>query len=432
MKRRTLLSAMGGASLIWPHWARAATCVPPTAATAGQRVVIVGAGWGGLSAAYTLRQNAPELDIVLIDREPTLRSLPLSNPWLVGRTPERLARVDLATLARTLGYRFVPAEVLEINRDQRQVHTTQGCVGYDWLVLAAGTSYDYTPWFGNDTRAADQARTHYPAGFVASELDLLKQKLDGFRGGDLVMTIPPPPYRCPPAPYERAILIGWLLKTRRIAGKLTVIDAGAGISRFTRLFADRYPDQIVHRPHTSVRSLDPFARTLSTQDGEMHFDHAILLPPMRANTLVAQAGLLGVDTQGQPTRWAGVDPMHLRSLRDAHVYLVGDLLDSVSPLFGHYPKTAHIATRLGAAAALQIVANSRGQTPPATALPQSICHVWQDADPMEQLRLEAQYTLRGDGVIAQAVRQYDNPQPRDEDLAWARSLYTESLGVATP
>ncbi len=51
---------------------------------------------------------------------------------------------------------------------------------------------------------------------------------------------------------------------------------------------------------------------------------------------------------------------------------------------------------------------------------------------MEQLRLEAQYTLRGDGVIAQAVRQYDNPQPRDEDLAWARSLYTDSLGVGSP
>lgn len=431
MKRRTLLSAIGGASLVWPHLATASTCVPTSASATGQRVVIIGGGWGGLSAAYTLRLNAPELDIVLIDREPALRSLPLSNPWLVGRTAERLARVDLATLARTLGYRFVPAEVLEIDRDQRQIQTTQGCMGYDWLILATGTSYDYTPWFGNDTRAADHARTHYPAGFVASELDLLKHKLEDFRGGDLVMTIPPPPYRCPPAPYERAILIAWMLKTRNIPGKLTVIDAGAGISRFTHLFADRYPDQIVHRPHTSIRSVNPFTRTLTTQDGEMRFDHAILLPPMRANTLVAKAGLLGVDAQGQPTRWAGVDPMHLRSPLDARVYLVGDLLDTVSPLFGYYPKTAHIATRQGAAAALQIVAISRGQTPTVAPLPQSICHVWQDAEPMEQLRLEAQYTLRGDGVIAQAVRQYDNPQPRDEDLQWARTLYADSLGVST-
>ena len=112
--------------------------------------------------------------------------------------------------------------------------------------------------------------------------------------------------------------------------------------------------------------------------------------------------------------------------------MVGDLLDSVSPLFGYYPKTAHIAARLGASAALQIAAHSRGQSPAPVDLPQRICHVWLDADPAEQLIIEAQYRQRGDGLLTQAVRQHDNPQPRDEDLQWARALYAGSLGVPAP
>ena len=432
MKRRTLLGALGGAGLAWHGLVTASSNAPNVTHPAGQRVVIVGGGWAGLSAARTLRQRAPELDVVLIDRDPILRSLPLSNPWLVGRTPERLARVDLAALAQGLGYRFVSAEVQSIDRSQRQVQTSLGRFDYDWLVLAAGIDYDYAAWFGDDARATAQTREQFPAGFIASELDLLKRRLDDFNGGDLVMTIPAPPYRCPPAPYERAMLIGWWLKTKRIPGKLTVIDFGAGIPRFTHLFAERYSDQIVHRPYSDGLSIDPFARKLSTDEGEINFKHALLLPPMQASKLVAQSGLLGVNSQGQPTRWAGVDPLRLRSPVDERVYLVGDLLDTVSPLFGHYPKTAHIATRLGTSAALQIAAHSRGQTPAPVDLPQSICHVWLDADPAEQLIIEANYRQRGDGLITQAVRQHDNPQPRDEDLQWARALYADKLGVTSP
>lgn len=429
MKRRTLLSALGSAGLSWHSLAASDSAAPGATASTGQRVLVIGAGWAGLSAAKALRQIAPELNLTLIDREPQLRSLPLSNPWLVGRTPERLARVDLATLASGLGYRFVQAQVQSIERTLRQVHTSQGRFDYDWLLLAAGVDYDYKAWLGDDARAIAHMRAHFPAGFLASELDLLKNKLENFRTGDLVMTIPPAPYRCPPAPYERALLIAWLLKSRHIAGRLTVLDAAAGPPRLTRLFAERYAQQIVYRPHTSGLVIDPFARKLSSDDGEMRFDHAIFLPPMRANKLVEQAGLLGSNAQEQNTAWAEVDPLRLVAPQDARVFLAGDLLGHVSPLFGYYPKTAHMATRLGALAALQIVASSRGFTPAPMVLPESICHVWLDADPAEQLRIEAHYRLRGDGIITQVVRQFDNPQPRDEDVEWGRNLYAQSLGV---
>jgi NADH dehydrogenase FAD-containing subunit len=434
MKRRDMLGVIGGAGLCWSERPSIARAASPADAASAQRVLIMGGAWAGLSAARELRLRAPELDVLVIDREPVLRSLPLSTPWLVDRTPERMPHLERAALAAQWGYRFVAADVLRIDRAQRSVVTTQGgTFAYDWLLVATGISYDYSAWFGADKKAAKVAQALYPAGFVASELDLLKQRLQTFTGGNLVINVPAPPSRCPPAPYERAMLLAWWLKTHRIKGKITVLDAGGGLSRFTRLFGERYPEYIDFHPHTNIRAVDPFARTVLTDDGDIAFDHAMLSPPLRASTLVEQAGLLGQDPQGKPSRWAGVNPLRLRSLLDERVFLAGDLLDSVSPLFGHYPKTAHMATRLGVAAAGQIIAASRGggfnATDPPLGLPNSVCHVWLDADPVEQLRIEAHYRLRGDGLITQTVSQHDNPQPRGEDLQWGLGLYANALGA---
>jgi NADH dehydrogenase FAD-containing subunit len=433
MKRRELLGLLGGAGLGWSALSGSALAASPANEAGRQRVVIVGGAWAGLSAARELRLRAPELDVLVIDREPVLRALPLSTPWLVDRTPERMPGLDRSVLAAQLGYRFVAADVQRIDRAQRSIVTAQdGTYAYDWLLVATGVSYDYSAWFGADTQAAQAAQALYPAGFVASELDLLKARLQTFTGGNLLINVPASPNRCPPAPYERAMLLAWWLKSRHIKGKVTVLDAGGGMPRFTRLFGERYPDHIDFQPHTAIRAVDPFARTVSTDDGDVHFDHAMLLPPMRASAVVEQAGLLGQDAQGKPTRWAGVDPLRLRALQDERVYLAGDLLDTVSPLFGHYPKTAHMATRLGVAAAQQIAARSRNgasATEPPLNLPHSVCHVWLDADPAEQLRIETQYRLRGDGLITQAVSQHDNPQPRGEDLQWGLGLVADALGA---
>lgn len=421
MRRRGFLGLLGASTGAW--------CATRPDATPRQRVLIIGGAWAGLSAARELRRMAPGLDVLVIDRTAQMHALPLSAPWLVDRTPQRLPPIDRVELARRLGYQFVTADVTSIERTQRLVTTTQGAFAYDWLLLASGIGYDYSAWFGADSAAAHATRDAFPAGFMADELVALKRGLGAYTGGDLVMNVPAPPYRCPPAPYERAMLLGWWLKTRGIKGRLVVLDATGGMPRFTRLFAERYPDQIEHRPYSVIRTIDPHARRLVTEDDELRFAHAMLVPPMGASPLAEQAGLLGRDARGLATRWAAADPLRLQSMADDRIYLAGDLLDVVSPLFGHYPKTAHMAVRQGQIAARQIAMRSGQMAAQPMTLPQSICHVWLDAEPAEQLRMESQYRLRGDGVIAQALTQHDNPQPRDEDLLWARGLYTDALGA---
>lgn len=396
------------------------------ASSGGRRVVIVGGGWGGLTAARHLRRLAPELEVLLIDRDAAFRSLPLSNSWLVERTPDALVQQDYATAARAWGYQAIQAEVTAIDRERRRLHTAQGALGYDWLILAAGIRHDYSPWLGGDARAIDATRRLYPAGFLANELDALKRKLAEFKGGALLMTVPPPPLRCPPAPYERAVMIAWLLKTRRIKGRLILVDSGGGMQRFNRVFAERYKDQILHLTHAPVKSIDPFKKTLSTEFDELKFDDAIIIPPQQAADIVRQAGLIETDAAGKPGGWAAFDPLHLHAIGDERVFLVGDLLGRASPLFGHYPKSAHMAAHLGRIAADEIAARSRG-TLPQPQLPESVCHVYTDVEPPEMMRIDARYRLRGDGLITQTVRQHEDPQPRGEDGQWAQGLYAEML-----
>ncbi len=393
-----------------------------------RRVVIVGGGWGGLTAARHLRELTPELDVVLVEKNAAFRSLPLSNKWLVGLAAQAVRSKDYATLAREYGYSFLQAEVIAVDRDGRRLVTGGGTLEYDWLVLAVGIRHDYASWFGDDRRTMEQARTLYPAGFIGDELDAVKLKLAEFKGGDFVMTIPPGPYRCTPAPYERAVMIAWLFKQKNIKGKLVIVDPGAGMQAFNRVFADRYKDQVVHLTHAVVKSVDPFNKTIATEFDDLRFDDAILMPAQAADGLVGQAGLLASDADGKATAWAAIDPLRLQAPGDERVFLIGDLIGRVSPLFGMYPKSGHLANRLGRIAAREIAGRAKGRVPEAS-LPDSVCHVFSDVQPMEAMRIEAEYRQRGDGVITQAVRQHYDPQPRGEDLVWARGLYADFLGA---
>lgn len=397
-------------------------------AAAGRRVVVVGGGWGGLAAARHLRALAPALEVVLLEKNPSFFSMPLSNKWLAGLVDGRLLAHDCRAAARAFGYTFVEAEATAIDRERHRVHTSAGTLDYDWLVLAAGIRHDWTAWFGEDARAAEEARTRFfPAWTAGPELAALKAKLEAFRGGELVMTVPPPPLRCPPAAYERALVIAHLLKTRAVPGRLTLLDAGAPPQRFADVFAEQYKDRVRVLPHVRIRSVDPFARRIVTDFDDLRFDDALLMPPQQAGDLAWQADLIGRDAEGKPSGWAAQEPLRLHALADERVFLVGDLIDRASPLFGHYPKSGHLAARLGRLAAQEIAERALG-VQSERLLPESRCFVTTRLEPPELLRLETRYRLRGDGLLVQTTQQTPDFNPRGEDEDWAREMFRELFG----
>jgi NADPH-dependent 2,4-dienoyl-CoA reductase/sulfur reductase-like enzyme len=391
------------------------------------RVVVVGGGWGGLSAARYLHEFAPELDVTLLDRHPAFWSCPLSNKWLVGLLDGRLLTHEYTAAARAWGYRFVQAEVDAIDRDKRQVVTPAGRFDYDWLVLAEGIRHDYRTWFGDDHEAAALTQKQFPAAWTAGdEFRILHAKLNAFRGGDLLMTIPPAPFRCPPAPYERAALLAGWFAARKIPGRIVILDANPPFQEFQRLFHE-FGERVAYRAQTRVVGVDPRARIAKTEFEDFGFDDAILMPPQQAGDLAWQAGLIGRNGGGKPSGWADADPLSFVSRADERIFVAGDTLGHVSDLFGHYPKSAHMAVRQGRLVARQIAARAHDK-PVAAEFPDSLCHIATRYAPPEAIRLATSYRLRGDGVLMQQAKTGRDPQPQGEDLAWLRSMLDEVFG----
>jgi NADPH-dependent 2,4-dienoyl-CoA reductase/sulfur reductase-like enzyme len=398
-------------------------------AVISRRVVVVGGGWGGLAAARYLRDFAPELDITLIERNASFWSCPLSNKWLVGMIDGALLTHDYAVAARAFGYRFVRAEVAAIDRDRHRVVTADESFPYDWLILAEGIRQDYAAWFGTDHETASLARKQFPTAYMpGAEFPVLREKLENFRGGDLLMNVPPAPFRCPPAPYERAVLLAGWLEARKIPGRIVILDPNPPFREFQRIFRERFPDRIIYHAQTPILSVDPRQRLVRTEFEDFSFAEAILMPPQQAGDLAWQADLIGRDESGRPTGWAAVDPLTFAAHNDAHIYMIGDMIDRVSGLFGHYPKTGQMAVRQGRSVARQIAARARDMTAP-TEFPDSLCLITTSYAPPEAIRIDANYRLRGDGEIAQQTKTERDAQPRGEDLAWARSLFAEILAA---
>jgi NADH dehydrogenase FAD-containing subunit len=177
-------------------------------------------------------------------------------------------------------------------------------------------------------------------------------------------------------------------------------------------------------PQAKVKSVDPFKKQIVTDFDTIAFTDAILMPPQQAADILWQNGLIGQSTDGKASDWASVDPVNLNIPGDEQVYIVGDAIDKVSQLFGHYPKTGQLAARLGRIAARQIAARASGQLPEKQ-LPESTCYVLSRAEPMELAQINTSFRFRGDGLIQQTVRQSYDAQARDEDLAWAKVMFSE-------
>jgi NADH dehydrogenase FAD-containing subunit len=102
------------------------------------------------------------------------------------------------------------------------------------------------------------------------------------------------------------------------------------------------------------------------------------------------------------------------------------MLDRVSGLFGHYPKSAQIAVRQGRIVAGQIAAQSRGAGVDPE-LPDSLCHIATGYAPPAAIRIAANFRRRGDGELVMQQKTERDAQPRGEDIVWLQSLYREFL-----
>lgn len=275
--------------------------------------IILGAGVGGLVAAHRLRQHLPRTDrIVLIDREAQHVFQP-SLLWLaVGeRTPERISR-PLAQLERK-GIEVVRAEIERIEPEQRTVRAGGRDFAGDAVIVSLGA--DLAP----ETIPGLAAAGHNL--YTVAGASAIRDALEQFKGGRIVVLTAAPAYKCPAAPYEAAMLIEAALRRRGLRER-TQLDiyaaepapmgvTGPQISAAVRQIVEQ--KGITYHPEHQVTGVDPAARQLAFANGaQAEFDLLIYVPPHRVPGAVRQAGLapeggwITVDRSTFATRFPGV------------------------------------------------------------------------------------------------------------------------------
>ncbi|MEJ2468718.1 MAG: FAD/NAD(P)-binding oxidoreductase, partial [Campylobacterales bacterium] len=221
------LAATSAAAAAAPKAKKTADTAPIPKAK-GPRVVVVGGGWSGLSVAKYAKLFAPSADVVLVEQKDVFISCPVSNMWLVDKVELDFITHDYLQAARNNNYTYFHAAATGVDKKNRVLHTSNGDIAYDHLVLAPGIDYDYSFWT-DDPILERRLRQEYPAAFKpGSEHMTLKHKIKNFKGGTFLMTVPAGNYRCLPAPYERACLIADYFKHNTINGKVLLLDENHG------------------------------------------------------------------------------------------------------------------------------------------------------------------------------------------------------------
>lgn len=307
--------------------------------------LILGGGFGGIACANELRARVPtDHRIVLIDKSPTFR-VGATKTWLAIGHPVAESMEYRRDGLKSRGIEVIESEIVRIDPSSRTVQLSDGqtLVG-DALVIALGADYAMNAVPG----LAENAHTFYtPEGARR-----LKPALDAFRGGDVVVLIPRSPFKCPPGPYEGAMMIHDYFKRRGIIaacrmGVWTVegapmATAGPQVGQFVKdLLTER---GIEFNPLEKTVRVEP--GKVLFEDGEAPYDLLIAVPPHVAPPVVKATGLCG------PSGWIPVEPKTLAVSGHEGVYAVGDI--NTVPLPGRFKPDVSLAMpKAGVAAASQ-------------------------------------------------------------------------------
>jgi NADPH-dependent 2,4-dienoyl-CoA reductase/sulfur reductase-like enzyme len=347
LDRRRMMALTGGATL-------AAALARPLAAQDRGRVVVVGGGFGGATAARALARFGHV--VTLVERNADYVSCPGSNAVLGGFDAMTTLTFPLAGAAQE-GLRIVQDRAIGIDPVAGTLMLASGeTLAWDRLVLSPGVDLRFDALPGYDEAAAEVMPHAWKAG---PQTALLRAQLEAMEDGGLVVIAPPEnPFRCPPGPYERASLIAHYLSKTKPASRILILDAKETFSKqplFLEAWDRLYPGMIEFRPPSlggRVVSVNAATRTLVTDFGDVVAAVANVIPPQRAGAI---AGVAGVTDE---TGWCPVSGVTFESDLVPGIHVIGD---ACAP--GAMPKSAFAANAQAKVVAQAIDALFRGAAP---------------------------------------------------------------------
>ena len=439
LRRRELLKAVGAAGAVGAlSGAGLAGCAtssvgaPGVAVPASARVLVVGGGYGGATAAKYLRLlSGQRIDVVLVEPDAAFVSCPMSNLVLGGQRSLADLTVPYDTLVRRHGVTLVRDRVARIDPVQRVAVLASGArIRYDKMVLSPGVEMIWDSVEGAQQANADgRVLQAWKAG---PETAALRRQLEAMPdGGVFAIAIPEAPYRCPPGPYERACMVAAYFKAAKPRSKVLVLDANPDVTSkpalFKRAWAEQYAGMVEYRPQHKAIGVTGAAGGGGTlrfeiQD-DVRADVLNVLPAMRAGAIAVSTGLANANA-----RWCQVDYLNFESTAAKHIHVIGDAIQ-IAPAM---PKSGHMANGHAKVVAAAIVAELNGWDIDPAPMLTNTCYSFIDAQRVVHVASVHAYvaaektfkTVAGSGGLSPAA----NEQEAAYAWNWARTIWADALG----
>jgi sulfite dehydrogenase len=417
--RRHFLSAgaaLGGLAL--------AGCASTAAGPSIGRVVIVGGGFGGSTAARYLRLWGGNVDVTLVERSASFISCPISN--LVVGGYRQMADITRGYEGlKAMGVQVVQGEVVAIDAVARKLRLASGTeLAYDRLIVSPGVDFMNEQVAGL-AAALDSGRIVHGWKAGPQTLALRKQLLDLPDGGVYAISIPKVPYRCPPGPYERACMVASYFKEAKPRSKVLVLDANPEIQSkkalFERAFAQHYKGILEYRPNAELKEVSGTLARLEFED--VKADVLNVVPPQRAADLARNAGLVNINS-----RWVGVNWLTMESTALPGIHVLGDATFS-APLM---PKSGHMANQHAKVAAAAVIQLLKGEAVNATPVVMNTCYSFVTAKDVIHVASVHQYdavektfkVAPGSAGVSAGANQIEGRYA----LSWADNIWSDMLG----
>jgi sulfide dehydrogenase [flavocytochrome c] flavoprotein subunit len=426
MQRRQLLQTMvaGSAAGVLGLTAGCAT----TAGDAGPKVVVVGGGYGGATAAkYVRLWSDYRIQVTLIEPNASFVSCPISNLVLGGSKTMADITTPYDNLARRHGVRMVRDMVTTIDPDKRVVRLANGTeLPYDRLILSPGVDFMWESLPGMAKPGAQDRVLHsWKAG---PQTVALRRQLEAMPdGGVYALAIPPVPYRCPPGPYERACQVAHYFSKAKPRSKVLILDANDDVTSkgplFKKAWADRYRGIVEYRPKHTAVDVDAATNTLKFEFND-DVKAAVLnvIPPMRAGDIAVKTGLATANK-----RWCEVDFLTHESKAARNIHVLGDSIQ-IAPAM---PKSGHMANQHGKTCAAAVVALLTGGQPNAMPIYNNTCYSFVSDEDVVHVASVHRYdaaqktmlTVPGSGGVSSAANELEGRYA----LSWARNIWADTL-----
>ncbi|HUU72101.1 MAG TPA: NAD(P)/FAD-dependent oxidoreductase [Burkholderiales bacterium] len=332
------------------------------------RVVVIGGGFGGATAARYIRMWSPDIAVTLVEPNRQFVSCPLSNRVLAGTWQLSDLTSNYDGLERR-GVRLVHQSAVDIDPVRQVVTLGDGQeLDYDRLIVAPGIELDYEGIPGLRDPASRESIPH--AWKAGPQTALLRKQLEDMSdGGVCAITVPRSPYRCPPGPYERACQIAHYFRTHKPRSKVLVLDANEDIQSKKALFRaaweERYPGIIEYRANNALVDVDVSTRTAILDFDDVQADVLNVVPPQRAGRIARDAGLITANG-----KWCEVDFLSYESVAVPNVHVLGDSVMAAPRM----PKSGHMANQHGKVCAAAIIELLHGNQPDASPLISNTCY----------------------------------------------------------